>query len=214
MNKLCVVLWLALMLAAQALSQAKPENEKIFEKEILDAVKKAEMARKIRLKSTFFENGVATHHGTYEFVAPNRYHKAIRVEKSGFEAEAIELGKQVYEKENGIWFKTRQPIIRVSEEFSLIRLAVLEIKDSIKDKSTKTVALPDETIAGRVLKVYQNLYPNKDNKPSRKVWISKNEGLLMRTEYSLLIGDKKNQMITDFDYDNKINIQIPRSAGR
>lgn len=120
-------------------------------------------------------------------------HHAVTTTNGAASGESIATADAMYVKVNGAWKKSpMSPKDMLQQQQENISGATV----------TSCQALPDDLVDGKPAAVYHTHYDQKDlGESDAKVWISKTNGLPLRTNVSLQAG-QKTSIVTQFDYDH------------
>ncbi|HVT47263.1 MAG TPA: hypothetical protein VHD57_05700 [Vicinamibacterales bacterium] len=120
-------------------------------------------------------------------------HHAVTSMNGTTRAESIATDDAMYVKLKGAWMKSPVPLKNT------LALQQENIRNTTVASCTP---LPDELVDGKPAVGYQAHYEQKDTGATdAKVWLSKANGMLLRTDVSLQAGQKTSE-VTTFDYDH------------
>ncbi len=136
--------------------------------------------------------------GEIQYVAPDRFHF-----KQGGN-EAIIIGDQTFTKENGKWIKSDYDMsgFKKIQENALTEEDVKKIQD--------VQVLGEETLNGKKTTVYAHRTGGSSIDSVTKMWIDRENGLVMKSVVENRIGKQTQRIVTTYDFDTPVKIEAPK----
>jgi hypothetical protein len=183
--------------SAPALSLGDPKNA------VLNAFK-ATQTKSFRMRVEVGIGGGKPAAATItEFMAPDR----TRTKSEGADWTIIVIGAKHYQKQNGKWVETKNPVQDINAE------AQRQIMDGLTKGTFDIKLIGADVVAGAPTQVYQvngTLTVNKITmKGTNKLWIRVIDGLLVKQESTAEGGGVTASTVQTYEYDPTIKIDAP-----
>lgn len=137
--------------------------------------------------------------GEMKFVAPDRFY----LKQSG--NEAIVVGKDSYvREEGGKWKKSPDDLS------SLMELSKGGMSEEVVKKIKNVRVIGDVNLDGKPTTLYEHKTDENRMLSTTKMWISKDSGLLLKSERETLINGKLQRLTIFFDYEKPVSIESPK----
>lgn len=171
------------------------ESEKAKDEVVSSARKLKDL--KFWSAKTEIENNPALS-GEIQYVAPDRFHF-----KQGGN-EAIVVGDQTFTKENGKWVKADYDM----SGFKKIQENALTEEDVKKIQNVQV--LGEETLNGKRTTIYVHRSGGPSIDSVTKMWIDRENGLVMKSVVENRVGKQTQRIITTYDFDTPVKIEVPK----
>jgi outer membrane lipoprotein-sorting protein len=137
--------------------------------------------------------------GEMKFVAPDRFY----LKQGG--NEAIVIGKDSYvREEGGKWSKSKDDLS------SLMEMSKGGMSEEIIKKIKNVRVIGDVNLEGKPTTLYEHKTDENRMLSTTKMWISKESGLLLKSERETIVSGKLQRLTIFFDYEKEVTIESPK----